>query len=278
VGVDTWAAICSDSTIVTKNSRHDIVSEIPTILDLNDACHHLHNTIKDVTKLPEFQWMLSRLRPTLKHFSKSSHSVAHLRQERRVDNDDQTVRALQKIGNTRFGTHWMAATSLEQCLPNIRGLVEKKTIKFKVSLSCLNVCLNMCQILDMFLNRCPFTQMGRDLNIYIEVVGPFIRSLWSLEAAHANASDVFIFWLAIGASLKDLISKDEEMTGIPKTLLQHVISIYNNWWRDFFRNDVYFMAFALDPRMSWFQPHQPGNMSLLPLITSLQAIQCPTSF
>jgi len=57
VGIDKWAAICSDSTAVTKNARRDIVDAIPTILDLCDACHHLHNMIKNITLLPEFGWV-----------------------------------------------------------------------------------------------------------------------------------------------------------------------------------------------------------------------------
>ncbi|KAG2365392.1 hypothetical protein BDR07DRAFT_1374352 [Suillus spraguei] len=81
VGEDKWAAICSDSTAVTKNAQCDVVNTIPTILDLCDTCHHLHNTIKNVTQLPEFEQMLSLLKPIIKHFSKSTISAAHLWKE-----------------------------------------------------------------------------------------------------------------------------------------------------------------------------------------------------
>ncbi|KAI6138392.1 hypothetical protein BKA82DRAFT_3990118 [Pisolithus tinctorius] len=95
-----------------------------------------------------------------------------------------------------------------------------------------------------------FGRLGHDLETYITIVGPFIRSLWSLEASHANASDVFLFWLAIGASLKDLVQKDDRTRpgNIPVSLMHDVIAIYNRRWKEFFRNDVYFTAFALDPR------------------------------
>lgn len=76
--------------------------------------------------------MISLLKPVIKHFSKSSKSVAHLREERRIGGTDEKVNMLQKIGNTRFGTYWLATTSLEQCFPNIKDLVEKKIIKFRV--------------------------------------------------------------------------------------------------------------------------------------------------
>lgn len=47
----------------------------------------------------------------------------------------------------------------------------------------------------------------RHLIWYINIVAPLIRSLWSLEGAHANASDVFVFWIAAGATLNDLLAK-----------------------------------------------------------------------
>ncbi|KAN0078063.1 hypothetical protein V8E55_010120 [Tylopilus felleus] len=55
VGAHKWAGICSDSIAVTKNARRDIVDSIPTILNLNDVCHHIHNTIKNITELSEFE-------------------------------------------------------------------------------------------------------------------------------------------------------------------------------------------------------------------------------
>ena len=72
------------------------------------------------------------LQAILRHFSKSSYSTTVLRKERNVAGDDEPVKALQKIGKTRFGTYWMAATSLEPCLPTIRKLVVEGVFKFKV--------------------------------------------------------------------------------------------------------------------------------------------------
>lgn len=39
---------------------------------------------------------------------------------------------------------------------------------------------------------------------YIAIVQPLVCSLWALESSQANASDVYIFALAIGASLREL--------------------------------------------------------------------------
>ncbi|KAG2051295.1 hypothetical protein BDR06DRAFT_973827 [Suillus hirtellus] len=55
--------------------------------------------------------------------------------------------------------------------------------------------------------------------------GPFIYSLWSLEASHANASDVFVFWLAIAVTLEELFTKGEDQTGIPVSLVQCITAI-----------------------------------------------------
>jgi hypothetical protein len=81
----------------------------------------------------------------------------------------------------------------------------------------------------MFVN-CASGKYGnfeRHMLWYINIVAPLIRSLWSLEAAHANASDVFVFWLAAN----------------------QVTEIYNARYEEFFQNDLYFVAFLLDPRM-----------------------------
>jgi hypothetical protein len=76
---------------------------------------------------------MSILKGIIKHFSKSGYSATLLRKERNLAVEDEPVRALQKIGKTRFGTHWTAANALDPCLPHIRNLVSSKTIKFKVT-------------------------------------------------------------------------------------------------------------------------------------------------
>jgi hypothetical protein len=122
------------------------------MLDLCDAVHHLHNTIGDINKLPALKFvrennyliaamqllildmfqLMSTLKGIIKYFSKSGYSTTILRKERNLAGDDEPVKALQKIGKTRFGTHWTAANALDPCLPNIRNLVANKVIKFKV--------------------------------------------------------------------------------------------------------------------------------------------------
>ncbi|KAG0700235.1 ribonuclease H-like domain-containing protein, partial [Suillus ampliporus] len=257
IGENNWGATCSDSTNVTKAGRRQVVETIPIMLDLCDAVHHLHNTIGDINKLPAFKFLMSMLKGIIKHFSKSSYSTTLLRQDRNLAGDDEPVKALQKIGKTRFGTHWTAANALDPCLPNIRNLVGLRAIKFKVRLNLAkwplkttDICHKNTKIQGMFMNRASgkYNEFEQILLQYITIVAPIIRSLWSLEAAHANASDVYIFWLAIAATLNDLFSKGTIVTGIPTSLAHEVTAIFNKRYEEFFTNDIYFVAFALDPR------------------------------
>ena len=101
----------------------------------------------------------------------------------------------------------------------------------------------------MFMNRASgkYSKFEQILLQYITIVAPIIRSLWSLEVAHANASDVFNFWLAIAATLNDLFSKGPNVTGISVALACKVMAIINKRYQEFFTNEIYFVAFMLDP-------------------------------
>lgn len=95
-----------------------------------------------------------------------------------------------------------------------------------------------------------YNKFERLLLCYTTIVAPLICSLWSLEAAHANASDVFVFWIAAAAALYDLfVVQKESETGIPHLLTVKVIAIYNSRYEEFFQNQFYFVGFLLDPHM-----------------------------
>ena len=76
--------------------------------------------------------MTKNLKGVTKHFSKTTIGTVLLRNERNIAGDDEHVKALQKIGKTRFGTYRLAITSLEPCLGAIRNLVERGEVKFQV--------------------------------------------------------------------------------------------------------------------------------------------------
>ncbi|KAG2744426.1 hypothetical protein P692DRAFT_201775846 [Suillus brevipes Sb2] len=114
----------------------------------------------------------------------------------------------------------------------------------------------------MFLNCHAFQTLEQDLGTYVTLVGPFIRLVWSLEASHANASDVFVFWLAIAATLEELfaqhitaiITTNSSEQACPRRSIKNrykprsSIADEGTRWKEFFGNNVYFVAFVLDPR------------------------------
>lgn len=88
---------------------------------------------------------------------------------------------------------------------------------------------------------------------YIRIVGPLARSLWALEASKINPGHVFLFWLAMGAELKDLFSRDIHETEIEPELARKIIGIFNSRFKQYIDDtpdDPYFTVFYLDPRKS----------------------------
>lgn len=73
-----------------------------------------------------------------------------------------------------------------------------------------------------------------------------------MESSTANASDVYVFWLAIGASLKDLFVSSRDSLSLDDKLITSIITVINRRWRKFIDEsptDIYFAAFYLDPRL-----------------------------
>jgi len=89
-----------------------------------------------------------------------------------------------------------------------------------------------------------------ELACYTSIMAPVARSIKALEGRAANAADVYIFWLAIAASLRNLFLRDGD---IDDELAEKVTAIVNRRYKEFIDNsptDVYFAAFFLDPRKS----------------------------
>lgn len=98
-----------------------------------------------------------------------------------------------------------------------------------------------------------FSKFKLQLTQYVTIVEPHIRAIWALEALRANASDVWVFFAAIAATLKEIFDKPEDDTGIPCEVAKEVIGIFNDRHDEFFmETELYFTAFCLDPRMHDF--------------------------
>ncbi|KXN87127.1 hypothetical protein AN958_09181 [Leucoagaricus sp. SymC.cos] len=247
-----------------KLTRKWIALKIPTILPVWDCVHHIQNTIKDITQLNAFKDMISLMQKIIGHFGKSSYSIEILQEHYINANDGEALKAFQKIRRTHFGTYWMVAMSLEPVLPSIQQLVINKVIKFKNK-----------AVQEMFLNQVSdaYSQFEKRLIQYTTIVAPFVRLLWSLKAAHATASDVFIFWMAIGAVLNDILKNSQASLGIELTLASNIQKIYNWCYEGFFLSDLYFAAFALDPcyKLNDFLVHSEDAV-LRPTSTALPLV------
>ncbi|KAJ3753918.1 ribonuclease H-like domain-containing protein [Lentinula raphanica] len=249
IGVANWAGCVSDSTSTTAKVRAGIAEEIPTVVNLDDCVHLLHNMIGDISKLAAFKEPLNIMKQIAKYFSKSGLATNRLLEYRRAQSasnavSDKVLR-IQKPGGTRFGSLHTSAMSLLPNLPAIQSLVADKQIKF-LNVSYLPIVLHLAS----HHSDSDLEKFRQSLHAYTTIIDPVIRALWSLEAADANASDVFVFWLAIAGYLDEMMKRPEGATGIPANVTPEVKSIYNTRYNAFFSNDLYFVAFLLDPRYS----------------------------
>lgn len=115
--------------------------------------------------------------------------------------------------------------------------------------------MNLYQRNESIQNFCSDKRAVNEFEIilyqYIAIIGPIARSLWSLEASTTNASDVYVFWLAIAATLKDLFTSSKMKLSLENELIHSVVQIFNRRWKRFIDDsptDIYFVAFYFDPR------------------------------
>jgi hypothetical protein len=95
-----------------------------------------------------------------------------------------------------------------------------------------------------------------DLDQLLFVIGPIAKSIKCLEASHSTVADVYMFWLAIMASLEDLIKNDK--LDLPLEVIKQIWRLWN-WRFDKMINaapsDIFVTGFFLVPRASssvWF--------------------------
>lgn len=89
------------------------------------------------------------------------------------------------------------------------------------------------------------------LNQLLGVTEGAARTAQCLEAAKANPADVYLFWLAMLASIKQ--SLDDPKLAIPTAVKEQVRGVANYRWREFFEDgpsQVHLAAFYLNPRTS----------------------------
>lgn len=129
MGRSRVCAAVSDSTGNTRLFRELLADEIPTIFNLPDIVHFISNTIKDIVKLDYFKETTTVMRSTITKFHKSHPAIAELKI---AHVECRIGRGLTSIGKTRFGSVILAAWSLQQNIPAIKKVVERKIFSLKV--------------------------------------------------------------------------------------------------------------------------------------------------
>lgn len=80
------------------------------------------------------------------------------------------------------------------------------------------------------------------------VLAPIVKVIMCLESTHSNVLDVYLFWLAITATIHQIITED--ITGLPTHITEEIQQAVNycfNQMVDDAPCDVYLTGFILDP-------------------------------
>ncbi len=87
------------------------------------------------------------------------------------------------------------------------------------------------------------------LTKYLAVAEPFARAIECLESAHSTPSDVFVFWLAIMATLERRFL--DQRVKLPTHTIENIRAIANQRFDELINEgpeDAYLAAFFLDVR------------------------------
>ncbi|KAG0701297.1 ribonuclease H-like domain-containing protein [Suillus ampliporus] len=181
VGAEHFGGVASDNTGNTTLARSLLQEEFSWIIVLPDSCHHMSSLCKDIGSIKFFRPVIKKIRRMIKYFKNSNIASAHLRCHRK---DLQIKRGLVSVGKTRFGTIYHSGESLRRCLKPIRQLCTEKVI---------NIPLNF--------------------DNFSQVLAPIAKAITCLESTHSTVSDVYLFWLAVTATIHQIITED--ITGLP---------------------------------------------------------------
>lgn len=144
------------------------------------------------------------------------------------------------IGNTRFLTIFYAAEALLLCMPAIKELVKSQVLK-----------LNKKSGILWMTNKKDVVEFEDRLLQLKTLLEPLARAVQCLESLQSNPADVYLFWLAIMATHRDLFSKNEADLGLPDDVVTEIRSIMNFRYTQMIDNPshhVYLTTFFLDFR------------------------------
>lgn len=101
----------------------------------------------------------------------------------------------------------------------------------------------------LFISNSPTSFHFRtQLSQLIAIGRPFAKAITCLESSHSTAGDVYLFWMAISASVKAVLDATEY--AIPLAVKSQIRAIVNSRWKEIFEDEnsgAHLTALYLNP-------------------------------
>ncbi|KAG9109345.1 hypothetical protein FRC07_008337, partial [Ceratobasidium sp. 392] len=236
IGIHNFSGITCDSTGNTQLGRRLISERYPTIIILPDPCHQFHNAVKDICRLEYFAECISQIHIIGRFFSKSTKAATHLIV---VLGRMGIAMWLKKEGKTRFAGIYLACISTRLCLPGIEKVIESGIVEVKKD-----------HKLSFIKNIAAYSIFKTKLYQLEKLTEPFARAIKCLESGESNPSDVFIFSLAIMATLRRLIDHNETELSLPADVISKAQTVASARYYNMVLasgREVYIATFFLHP-------------------------------
>jgi len=88
-----------------------------------------------------------------------------------------------------------------------------------------------------------------ELSQFLTVLAPVAKAITCMESTQSNVSNVYVFWLAVTATIHQIIVED--ITGLPFDVMEDIRKAVNLRFNQMVNDapdDVYHTGFMLDPR------------------------------
>lgn len=147
-------------------------------------------------------------------------------------------RGLEAVGNTRFITLYYAGSSTLCTLPSIKELLNNGVIEAKKDTG-----------IAWMKNLRETRNYEDEMTQLTSVLEPLARATKCLEALQSNPADVFLFWVAMMSTERDLF--DGNHISLPVEVIDQISSILDFRYNQMIegpQQHAYLLTFYLNPR------------------------------
>ncbi|KAG8750264.1 hypothetical protein FRC12_012964 [Ceratobasidium sp. 428] len=258
IGPLAFSGITCDSTGNTRLARELVHKAHPTIIVLPDPCHQLHNAVKDITKLEYFHECKSRTRDVVGFCTRSNIAATHVDA---ICGQLGITEGFKKSSKTRFAGWYDCARSTRRRLPAVEKVVHLGVFKDHK--------------LYFVKNLVAFAKFKTELLQLEKVLEPLAKAIKCLESGYSNPSDVFLFYLGILSTYRQLFDDNDAELCLPRDVITSIISIICARYFSMVLaagQEVYLAAFFLHPvflntdilRRNNLNPLKAGTLVLRP--------------